>query len=751
MAKHIYTNCGQNTYRKKGKIKMNRMIMLFWALIIFMCILIHTSQAELVGYWKFDEVNSKNAKDYSGHDFDGTLRGDACMVEDAERGGVLQVSGAGYVNCGNHAAFNITRELTLAAWIKLDKPSIWGKIISKPYNTIGWDPPYAAYCIGMNSSEQTPQGYMYICSGRPEVITRQIIPPGEWHHISFVVRKTEPEKNVFEIYIDGVLQTSQEYIGVELGGHDPDTCLYIGSRREDLNETFSGYIDEVTVFSHSLSQKEVEILYQQGHVSFLPEPLQEIYISMQKAQSMIEKGKHQEVIPYLSKTIERYEKWKIENPDVFKTYIHHIFADIYFLLAQVKEETDTPKEEIVSLYKRGIEPGWLTRSNQGPVLSWLNSHVTSKEYEDIIASLLEHNNDYLAGISEYAKDMIQRQQEERAVRFLEDNLAAYDHWREKHPYHEVVVDCRLPLAYYLLAQARLAAGTSETEQTQAYQNTCQIPVENYIKEQSQAFLWLLKNQHADEYTEIIRAFTRSKSDHSVCKEIIQNISQTLEEQKNWEAFQMFLDELFTQTEEPFKWAVFVESCLQDSTNRWGRQYFSYLEEKPEIRFGRDWEMAKQYAAEGNFEQAAALYQDLLKRSSEKGNRGELAFERCKSLFYAGHYEEALTEMESFILTYKGSHRNLVIETMLMQSNAYVQLDKLNKAIDVFYTMMTEFPEVKEMPQISFLMGYCYMMQNKNEAAAEAFQIVTQLYPNSDYSGKARLCLLRLHDTQEGVQ
>lgn len=617
------------------------------------------------------------------------------------------------------------------------------------YRTAGWDPPYSAYGISFNGNDQSVQGYMHVAEGRPEVISNRTISPGEWHHIAFVVRQGNPGKSILEVYIDGLMESSREYNGTEVRGHDPTTSLYLGVRREDGGESFSGYIDEAAVFNHPLSREEIGNLYRQGNISFLPGPLQELSGSVPKARDLLQKGDYQEVLSYLPEKIAQYEAWKKQNPEPFKSYIHEVFADLYFMLAQAKEAAWASQEEIAALYQKGIEPGWLTQKNQGPVLAWLYVHMNDEEYQGIIGSLLDHNNDYLAGVIERAGEMMQGQEGQKAVAFLEDNLAAYHQWRQNHPFHEVLVDHRLPLAYYLLAQVRQGADVPEAEKIRAYMDSCAVPVNDYAEEQAQALLWLLAHQHLEECAEIIRSFTASKANEYVCKEIIRKAAQQLEEQKNWEVFQTLLDSLFAQGDRPYEWAVFVESCLQDRTNRWGQQYNRYLEEKPQVRFGRDRALAEQYAAEGNFEKAAALYEDLLKRAGTRADPGELTFQHCKCLFYAGDYQQVLPEIESFISGYKATHRNLVIEAMLLQGGAYAQLNKLDQAIDVYFKTIMEYPEIKDTPKICFLMGYCYMMQNKPQEAAEAFTIVTSLYPDSEYSGKARLCLLRLNNPVRG--
>ena len=59
--------------------------------------------------------------------------GDAKIVANGERGNVLDLDGDGdYVDCGNHPAFEITYEITVAAWVNIARVRIlWAAIVVK--------------------------------------------------------------------------------------------------------------------------------------------------------------------------------------------------------------------------------------------------------------------------------------------------------------------------------------------------------------------------------------------------------------------------------------------------------------------------------------------------------------------------------------------------------------------------------------------------------------------------------------------
>jgi tetratricopeptide (TPR) repeat protein len=708
------------------------------AIAFFISIITIETKAELVGYWQFNDNDNKVAYDSSDNGYDGKFMGGARNVTDPERGSVLYVTDGGHVDCGNHPAFNITDKLTLAAWIKMDTPSSYGQIIYRLFHNqdIGWIKPWILYGIGMHASSQMPSGHINRNDDVVQIISTQALEMGTWHHIAMVSQVTSENTTRYDYYIDGVLNQTEFLPGTTAGAYDPKGHLYIGSQYEHI----SIYIDEAIVFDHALQEEEIHQLYLWGGTPFLSDSSRVFVEAAQKAEAMLQENKMEEVIDTLKKSTTEYENWVAQEPNKAALSQEYL-ANLYFLLAQAKETQEAQNtNEIASLYAKGIQKGRFLLSDNSPALLRLFRYVSPDEYKKVILYSIQNDYDYLKGMANYA-GKVSKQDFESYIRFLESNLSIYHRWREENPLLEVAVENRLPEIYMALAQTKEAAQSPQEEIADAYSKTFKRSHHIYDTEQCQALLKLLKMESEAEYKKAIQ-FVLQKQEDSRNK-IFRTVCTQLEEEKNWPPFQAFLDALFFSSETCCKGSIFVESCLQDPTNHWGRQYFSYLEEKPEIRFGRDWEMAKQYAAEGNYEQAAVLYQDLLKRSSEKDNRGELAFQRCKSLFYAGHYEEALTEMESFIRTYKGNHRNLVIETMLMQGSAYVQLDELDKAIEIFFQTVIEYPEIEDTPRICFLMGYCYMMQNKFEEADKSFTILIRNFPNDPYTAKAELCLVRM--------
>jgi thioredoxin 1 len=203
----------------------------------------NNTSAELVAYWKFDEISGTVAHDSSGNGLDGTLRGDPRWVA-GKIGGALDFDGTGdYVDCGNSTLFDIVDELTVSAWIYLRSvPGDWRAIIAK--GDSAW----------RLSTEKSTQRMHFSFTGvgrgwlRADSVTW--IPFNEWHHVCGVYDR----QNGGCIYIDGV----KEAINSNTGGIDVDTFnVFIGENSEVRGRYWDGLIDDIKVYNHALTSEEI--------------------------------------------------------------------------------------------------------------------------------------------------------------------------------------------------------------------------------------------------------------------------------------------------------------------------------------------------------------------------------------------------------------------------------------------------------------------------------------------------------------
>ena len=86
-----------------------KLIYLVSFVLVLSLTLISTANAELVGWWKFDEGSGTTAYDFSGNGNDGTLENAGAMGwEGGMNGMALRFEGGGYVSVGPDPWSSIT-------------------------------------------------------------------------------------------------------------------------------------------------------------------------------------------------------------------------------------------------------------------------------------------------------------------------------------------------------------------------------------------------------------------------------------------------------------------------------------------------------------------------------------------------------------------------------------------------------------------------------------------------------------------
>jgi len=214
------------------------------------------------GMWLFDDGKGDTAKDSSGNQNDGTLKNGPKWVA-GKFGGALEFNGAStYVDCGNKASLDITKEITVLAWVQfdgLDYKNSTGRlntIAAKGYPDAlaphaGWwfsydnrnngqDFPYT--CFGKKAGGWAGGGNNL--SGHPTAFK-----DGVWYHFAFTIANS-----IAALYIDST-QLGAEKPLVDLVLSDLSRNLTIGSA--GTSWYLRGILDEVAVFNVALSETEI--------------------------------------------------------------------------------------------------------------------------------------------------------------------------------------------------------------------------------------------------------------------------------------------------------------------------------------------------------------------------------------------------------------------------------------------------------------------------------------------------------------
>jgi hypothetical protein len=202
----------------------------------------------LVGWWKFDETSRNIAYDSSGHDNHGSLRGDPQLVA-GKIGGALEFDGSGdYVDCGNNVIFDVTDEVTVAAWVNIRTVvGDWRTIIAK--GDSAWR--ISSY----QSTRRMHFAFTDEARGWQAANSDTVLPLNEWHHVC----GTYDRQVGGRIYIDGVEDgVNSDTGGITTGPYN----VYIGENSQVTNRWWDGFIDDVRVYNRALTQNEIQVIMQ---------------------------------------------------------------------------------------------------------------------------------------------------------------------------------------------------------------------------------------------------------------------------------------------------------------------------------------------------------------------------------------------------------------------------------------------------------------------------------------------------------
>jgi hypothetical protein len=211
--------------------------------------------AGLIGFWKLDETGGREVADSSGNANNGEIvNGQPQWVSAGKRGGALLFDGKGeFVQISNESKFDCTAEVTVAAWIKVNRfDKEWQAIVTK--GDSAWrlqrnqDTDNLEFaCSGLKIPSDSPYGGLY---------GEKNVNDGKWHHVAGVY-----DGKKMTLYVDGEEDVSQPASGA-IGNNDKP--VDIGENAEMTGRFWNGLIDDVRVYNCSLDRAEVEALYNEG-------------------------------------------------------------------------------------------------------------------------------------------------------------------------------------------------------------------------------------------------------------------------------------------------------------------------------------------------------------------------------------------------------------------------------------------------------------------------------------------------------
>ena len=725
--------------KMKAKIEKKNYI---FCLILLSCLVMTNivSAQQPIGWWKLDDGEGKSAIDSSGNSRDGNIQGDGEWVK-GRIGDAMKFNGSdSYIRIPGLPLAN--KSFTITVWFFPTELKGNHTLISQGVRAenrqmqLRVGGPDAEFNVPVN-------GFRYgFCRNNTDT-PADIIQTNKWYHVACTY---DYDKEVRTFYLNGeeIAQDTKVSPFLEEKG-----ALILGAAVLDRNivEYFNGILDDIRIYDMVLTKEKInEVASSGADTQYL-----NMYNTIENAKNLIEEKELKKAKSLLKKEISTYEKFKQKNPDKDMLSYMEFDCRLHYLHGLVSDALGDKKNDIAEDFKKAVSIDSINSDEKilGDSLLWLSQNM-KKDYKNVIYSLLDNNSNYFAAVMKKSHTMISNNESEAVIFFLEDNIASYTQWRNEHPFDEAVAEDMLAGIYIMLAKAKIETNAPVKEIADIYIKVFESANITYPIPQASALVWLIENNRIEELTQIVKNFTQEEGVEQTSKDMIQRVYKHYESEKDAEGFTCLLETLFTKAKYPADWAVIIESLITDKTSRWANVYYSSLENKPKLQLDMDCKVAEKLVSEEKYKEAADLFEDILTRCESDNDKGELEFSLLKCLFDGGFYNKAISKIDGFISgSYKGTHKDRVKEAILMKGRSLIQLDEIDKAIDVYSAIMVEYPEAKDLSETTFYIGYCYMKQNKLKEATEAFEIVINSYPDSPYANQAKLSLARIKDNSNG--
>lgn len=181
------------------------------------------------------------------YDNEGQINTEDCSVS-GKLNAALQFDGNRYINFGNTG--NITSDLSICAWVYLSDTIDHRTIVSKSWNNAYrfrvHDDGTLWFLINDGSSSEIEYSY-------------STVPTGQWTHVAVTVNLSTQE---VKFYIDGELDATESTAKTTINTSTDD--LLIGAYSTTPTEAWKGYLDDIRIYNCTLSDNDIENIYNRG-------------------------------------------------------------------------------------------------------------------------------------------------------------------------------------------------------------------------------------------------------------------------------------------------------------------------------------------------------------------------------------------------------------------------------------------------------------------------------------------------------
>ena len=227
------------------------LIYLFSFALVPGIVLTNSAQAELVGWWRFNEGSGSTCNDSSGNGHDGTVLGTPQWATGPEGSGPALVFSPDVcqgVDCGVFDPTDGTGQFSLTLWAFWDGTGTFQHFFTK---SNGWGADTLMFQVELWGAHDSAQytdrvGVSSVSGGSVEF---SILPKNEWVHLAWTFDGSD-----LRVYLNGIDEVGPKPFSI---GPNVDAPVLIGVSHAAEGRVFHGSLDEVRVYSHALSESEI--------------------------------------------------------------------------------------------------------------------------------------------------------------------------------------------------------------------------------------------------------------------------------------------------------------------------------------------------------------------------------------------------------------------------------------------------------------------------------------------------------------
>ncbi len=345
------------------------------ALILCMGAWTVTAKADLIAYWNLDQATDGITYDQIGHG-SAALKGNVASAP-GQWGGALKFAGGGsYVDCGNAPRFNPEKAITVAAWVKVDVfDQTWQATVTK--GDSAWRLQRAADTDHM----------LFACSnvnagGGDNVAGVTNVRDGAWHHVVAGYDGAQ-----MFLYIDGRLEARSSATGAIPKNEHP---VWIGGNSERLGREWKGSIDEVAIFDHALTARQVAYFHRLGITLFTSRELMGALQKVEKAESALREGKPDAAVRQIQTIIAEYEEHVRQHPRETAAQRDQILCDLYYLMGAAQQAAGAAAADQTASFRKAMMYA-LDNLHAVPMLTSLSALLATGEFSDLIGRWISAN------------------------------------------------------------------------------------------------------------------------------------------------------------------------------------------------------------------------------------------------------------------------------------------------------------------------------------------------------------------------